>query len=606
MRRVKKSVWQQIKNLCGGRLRNQLILLLAPVITLAFALISGIAYSYVAQDAENSYIDSARMQLRTLGLRASDYFDQLNGSVLSFYSDVLFSEGAYSSEPNVYNYKLRKLQELYIRQEETDSVLLYLPAEKELYVVNGRIDNSFGDAFRIEETQWYRDAAVTDRLVIEPAGYLSGYDPEYHMTEGEPVFSLVRNIKAHGQTFGVLCINYRLDVLCGMMQEHLADPTARALLVDGQGRLLCATDPAATGAQAKELFETAAKAEEGSSFTYQDETSGTLLVLRQQTSYGHTLLQAVPMDAVLARARQLRTLIWALSAVSVLLIVSAIVLVSVRITRPLEEVERGMREIAAGNFEVEIPCQGSGEVGRIARTCVFMRDKIRQLIDQEYRMKLKYRDAQFEALQAQINPHFLSNALQCIGSEAYEQGARGVEPMTKALSDMLRYSISAKTGMVPLAQELKNVEDYLKIQKFRFEGRIEYAIDVPPECLELAVPRLILQPLVENAIVHGAEPNRKPTRITVRCRKKAGRALLTVEDDGVGLAPEALQGLQSVLNAPESGAQDGGHIGLSNVAGRMRLVYPGRFSFQLRAVRPHGLAVQLEFSGEENEGEAEL
>ncbi len=598
---MKKTVRQRAGRLFRGRLRNQLILLLAPVVILAFALISVIAYNYVAGDAKTAYIDNARVQLRTLGLRESDYFDQLNGSVLSLYSDVLFSEGSYSGEAGVYNYKLRKLQEIYIRQEETDSVLLYLPGEEELYVVNARIDNSFGGAGGIERTDWYKAAAATDRLIIEPAGYLTGYDPDYHMTEGEPVFSLVRNIHTHGQTFGVLCINYRLDALRAMMAEHLADPTAGTLLLDEEGRLLCATDPAASGAQAAALFELAAQSGDGSSFTYRDEHSGTLLVLVQRTGYGHTLLQTVPMGAVLARARQMRTLILTLGAVSVLVLVSTIVLVSVRITRPLEQVEEGMREIAAGNFEVEIPCEGDGEVGRIARTCVFMKDKIRQLINEEYRMKLKYRDAQFEALQAQINPHFLSNALQCIGSAAYEQGAREVEPMTKALADMLRYSISAKAGTVPLAREAKNVEDYLKIQKFRFETRIEYAVDLPENCRELAVPRLILQPLVENAIVHGAEPNRQTTMIRVSCRLENGRAELAVWDDGVGAAPAELEALRASLARPAGEAAQEGHIGLRNVAERMRLVYGGGFAIRLDAVQPHGFEVRLRFLTEAGE-----
>lgn len=225
-----------------------------------------------------------------------------------------------------------------------------------------------------------------------------------------------------------------------------------------------------------------------------------------------------------------------------------------------------------------------------------------QLLKSEQMLNENKRQAQYLALQNQINPHFLYNTLESIRSEAMEAGMDSVFCMTEALAHFFRYTISNMENMVTLEEELDNINTYFLIQKYRFEERIGLTIEYDEEEHDLLnhclLPKLTLQPVVENSIIHGIERKMgfSTVRIVLRCTEK--RLIIQVSDDGIGMEPEALEDLnrklnQSLFESLHNRKKKGG-IALVNVNNRIHLIFGEEYGMTVYSTPGVGTDVMIE------------
>lgn len=225
-----------------------------------------------------------------------------------------------------------------------------------------------------------------------------------------------------------------------------------------------------------------------------------------------------------------------------------------------------------------------------------------QLLKSEQMLNENKRQAQYLALQNQINPHFLYNTLESIRSEAMEAGMESVVCMTEALAHFFRYTISNMENMVTLEEELDNINTYFLIQKYRFEERIGLTIEYDEEEHDLLnhclLPKLTLQPVVENSIIHGIERKMgfSTVRVVLRCTEK--RLIIQVSDDGIGMQPEALDDLnrklnQSLFESLHNKKKKGG-IALVNVNNRMHLIFGEEYGMTVYSTPGVGTDVMIE------------
>jgi len=218
--------------------------------------------------------------------------------------------------------------------------------------------------------------------------------------------------------------------------------------------------------------------------------------------------------------------------------------------------------------------------------------RINQLIMREYRLELASKSNQLKALQAQINPHFMNNALQSIGTLALQHGDRQVYTLISSLGKMMRYHMRADNTSVPLSAELDYVQSYLALQRQRFDEHLEYRIEADEKAGAVQVPRMVLQLIVENIFKHGIQPAVKPGEIAVVCRMAEPSVLeIRVADNGAGMEEGARARLQAILDRPENAFEpvsvDGG-IGLVNILSRLRLFYSDEVRMKLENRAPHG------------------
>lgn len=198
------------------------------------------------------------------------------------------------------------------------------------------------------------------------------------------------------------------------------------------------------------------------------------------------------------------------------------------------------------------------------------------------------KETELKALKAQINPHFLFNSLTLLGYTALDEDAPRTEEIVYTLSDLLRYSLRNLASSVGLAEEMEMIKQYLAIQKIRFGERLVSDIELDPELTDVEIPCMILQPLVENAVIHGAEPLSRPVTIAVKAYQKDEFMLLEVVDDGVGMPSE----LVDTLNAGVFD-NDSKSIGLQNVFQRLRSEYHDQFSVEVESAPGAGTHISL-------------
>lgn len=231
-----------------------------------------------------------------------------------------------------------------------------------------------------------------------------------------------------------------------------------------------------------------------------------------------------------------------------------------------------------------------------------MREAMRAMeskIDLHSMEALKNKQAEYLALQNQINPHFLYNTLEAIRGDALYEGARGIAETTKALATFFRYTITEVGYEVTLEDELGNVENYFTIQRYRFDEKLQMVVDMPVEAAELLrarIPKLTLQPLVENAISHGLENKIGNGTVTVQIEASRNNLYISVRDDGIGIKEDRLRELNRRLdNSADEGKERfcKGSIALINVNSRIRLLYGSGYGLQIYSIPDMGTEVKV-------------
>ncbi len=244
------------------------------------------------------------------------------------------------------------------------------------------------------------------------------------------------------------------------------------------------------------------------------------------------------------------------------------------IRRPIERLEEVAGKIAEGDLDARIEDTEVAELRNLTSQVNIMADKLGSLIEKSNSDAKKLRKAELRTLQAQINPHFLYNTLDAIVWKAEAGDKDEVIGLTSSLSDFFRISLSSGADWIPISQEKKHIEGYLKIQQTRYRDILRYEIDIAEDIDEYYILKLLLQPLVENAIYHGIKIKRGGGLIKVTGRLKDGFLIFSVEDTGLGMTPDQLRDLNERMKKGQPSVSEGsGGFGLVNVNLRIRLYY---------------------------------
>lgn len=252
-----------------------------------------------------------------------------------------------------------------------------------------------------------------------------------------------------------------------------------------------------------------------------------------------------------------------------------------KLTRPLMHLQGTMEKVKRGDLSVRYDFPATDEIGQLGHSFNDMVDEIERQTETIKQTEKGKRKAELRALQEQINPHFLYNILDMINWKAQENDEEELSDMVISLSDFFRISLSEGKSIIPLSKEFEHVRNYLFLQKNRFDGEFIYTLDLPEELGNLFCPKLILQPLVENAIYHGIRGSGHIGHIHVYARKEEGELHLFVTDDGKGFAPAKMEEMNASLERGDVDVRKEGY-GCYNVNERIRLLAGPQFGLRFR------------------------
>lgn len=291
-----------------------------------------------------------------------------------------------------------------------------------------------------------------------------------------------------------------------------------------------------------------------------------------------------------------KTMILIISGLCIVIAVFFSLIMSSTFTKPIIHLSHNMSKVTGKELETQKKyLNRTDEIGILYNEYNQMIKTMQEYIEKELQNRLITLDSQMKSLEAQINSHFLYNTLESINSIAEIEGVENISIMSLALGDMFRYSIKTQSELVPIADEIKHVSDYISIQRIRFDNKFSLKIDIPQEFYHLRVLKLILQPLVENSFYHGLKYCTYGTTICLNGWIEQSNLFLSVSDDGIGIDKEYLDYLNSSLNEPveftELGQRTKENIGIKNIHTRLQLYYGAGYGLKLESEKGKGATV---------------
>ncbi|CAI6086837.1 sensor histidine kinase [Cohnella sp. JJ-181] len=583
------------------RLVNKLILLFTSIIILIVSSLTFIAYKIIERESVANSIASNRSNLKLVNQNYAKYMSELEQLSLPQieYDALLRAVGRVGDDYASRLYLEDYLRSLFYARTDLQSIYLYLvDAHKYLYVTRERYNVTVRavEDDTVPEQAWYRQAmadphnrAVQSLALSHDTGYGTAPDDVYMAYH-----RVLRSLRDR-MPRAVLSFYVNDSAKNAIMADIPKSAGEHTILLDARDTPFHVDDPGfyATAAADASFLRLLREEETAGRLEWQGEEGRYLVVENVSEPDGWRLVKPIPFSEIYRTAVEARRIsIW-IGTGFLVAALGLVILTSNAITRPLKRLSKEMSRFSAGDFEAVTEVRGQDEIAYLSRHFNLMVRRTNELVNERYKMKLTEQNAILKALEAEINPHFLYNALQAISTKALRSGNDDVADMVDALAGTLRYCISGK-DIVYVNEELKHVERYMMLQKARFGSRVAMVYDIGDELLQLSIPKLSIQSLVENAIKHGVEKVRRPVTISVSVYLEGERAVIAVRDDGPGIAPDRLREvLASFEEAWENRSGSGESIGLRNLDARLKLLFGGDAGLEIETLEAGGTELRM-------------
>lgn len=452
---------------------------------------------------------------------------------------------------------------------------------------------------KLTSSEWYREAIAQKGLV----GWNLIPDERY----GAENLSLIRSFPIEEQgSSGVLVMNVNKQQLHAILEQE-SFPT---LIVDDQNRIVAANENELFGKDLKEIHADAniLSSQEGSFDTEINGKSSKVIIakLNPQNSWnGLRIISIFTISEITHDANQVILLGVIVITVSLIVAIFLIYASASLISRRLLRLSRHMSKVGAGSWEATLEIDGKDEVALLSRQFNALVRNVNDLIyevnetnRQKSLIEQRQNEIKFKMLASQINPHFLFNSLESIRMEAHIRKQDDIAEAVWMLSTLLRSSLEAGNGTIALREELERVRCYLDLQKFRYEERLTYRLNIDPRIERTLVPPLIIQPLIENAIIHGLDNRIEGVVIEVDAVEVPGGVQVKVYDNGAGFTTERLARIKEEL-VSSADDQVGQRIGLHNVNDRLVVLYGASSALQIESEPGRGTRITFFIPGGE-------
>lgn len=322
-----------------------------------------------------------------------------------------------------------------------------------------------------------------------------------------------------------------------------------------------------------------------------------------QQHYNLTAYSMMPQKVLRQNQRNLTINLLAIALLMICVSMIITGFISSGLTRPLELLMNTIQKIGNGNVQLRAKIVKEDEIGELAQKFNEMLDQMEELKQKEYQAKQLLNRAEYKALQAQVNPHFLYNTLDTMASIAEIRNCPEVSHMSQSLALIFRYSLNMKDPFSTVENEIAHLKNYIYVMDMRMHDNIQYTFDVDEMTLKSKLPRLSLQPIVENAINHGLRNKRGKKKIGIQIKREQMDLVICIEDNGIGLDTSAIN--ESLRKNELDFVEKGNSIGLHNINARLKMLYGNQYGMHLESTLGEGTKVFmiLPDSGEDSNNE---
>ena len=435
-----------------------------------------------------------------------------------------------------------------------------------IYIIGANGTSYKSNFFSGKEERW-QDAPWYQRILWAADTVWLGPHNGAFMVEtlGQPIVTCGESIidKASGRSLGVILVDIEVATIEGMLK---ADPGGRGYvgLIDGEGRIVCGIQGFPSRDEAAAVLSSLSPGSSPGRSDY-------LLYSKPLQVNDWKTVGVIPKRELTSGMGSVAKLIVVLFAAVCLLDLLAALWFTARLTNPIEKLMALMKRVETGDFNVNMDVHARDEIGKLSESFNLMVRRLDSSRQELYLNQQNLRKAELRTLQAQINPHFLYNTLDSICWLARADRRGEIIGTITALTRLLRIGLSKGGEVIPIRDEIEHVTNYLIIQKVRYGRIFDYEVDIPEELKGYRTMKLILQPLVENALYHGIKASGQRGSIGISAVREDGHILFRVSDTGAGMDSERLEKVVRSLHEPDGSRAEG--FGLKNVNDRLRIFF---------------------------------
>lgn len=456
---------------------------------------------------------------------------------------------------------------------------IYLEAFNGLEFDSESAQNIINDDLRLQLSQLRGEGVLLPDVITN-----------YNGTETK-VFSFVKMIKDPenlASDLAFIKINIPEYEISNVFDSRLLSENSNYLIIDEGGIVISSLNESQLGMPIPKILEAPRLYEDKKGY-YNISTNGNdyAVTYCDLSEPEWKLVNTVPLKELSQDILVIRNITFLSVVLSVIICAVAIAYFSLKVLAPVRELRKAMASLENENFDVSIPVRGNDEIAMLSSSFNKMSGKLGELINEVLTVQIKQKEAELKALHSQINPHFLYNTLDMIYWTCRMENAKDSAMLVQSLSKLFRLSLNSGNEFTSLAKEIEHLNQYATIQQKRHDGNISFSIKVDDELINCQVVKLILQPLVENAITHGIEKNGGCGTVNIEIYRDGDTLVYTVQDDGAGAVESNVYSYLSKVEPDNRG------FALNNVNERIKIYYGDSYGTSFKTAPGEGMTVTV-------------
>lgn len=568
------AIIKNLKNKIISSIRLKVFFICIPLVLFPIMVFGIISYRMTSASIEENFI-SHKLSLGKQTIHTFEQnIDDLVLVALNIYSqhDELLEVLNPNSFDTKYVYSLNKISDYCNSLLQTNNSIYGITIANTKGQIKFYMDRQYGHASykTITDLDWYKEAMSSNNnyTLLEP--HTESYTINY--SHQQDVISVVIKVISlvSDSTIGLVKLDQKSERLQEVIQDISPKNGEIVAIIGASGNLLYSNTTVNEQALKKAL-------------TYEEYTSyngvymGKDVLITQVVSdkYGWKLVSILPLKVISQESTFIQNINNSLLIVLVIFMFFVSMFISKIIVSPLKKLSFAFKELRNGNLKARVETKGHDEMAQISKSFNQTTDSIKQLISDKYESNLNRLQAELECMQSQINPHFLYNTLNSIKAIADLNDSYDISTMIKSLSDLLRYNLNNSRNLVTLEEEFKHIQKYLYLQDVRFHGKYTVKWTIEPLSKKCEILRFVIQPIVENAIIHGLKNISSGGLLSISSQIVDQKLIVKIENNGDLMSSNTMRSLNNLLSLePLSNINKHGEkLGVVNVNSRIKLYY---------------------------------
>lgn len=583
------SIFKEIKHVFDRlKIRNKITVLFIIAMTISFLLL-GFSMYIISSDMMKAEVSNSNLQtLREVDKCISLIMKEIDDISMLIALNPIIQNYLSKNYPSLTEEEYRDYYEVL---EILDGVsaynrLLFI----KLYTKGKNYYNKVGNSYRMADI--YREDDIINSPWYIKTCQLNGkmllvFNEEYGAQDDSILFMrrVIKNMD--NNKLGIIEINVPESLFTNAINDIKIKHTGFIFIANTEGIILTHKNKDLIGEKlVNPMLEHIM--DKGSGY-YIDAVDGVkhMFIFSQNPELGFIFIGQVPLKEVLENTTTIRNYTIIILLICIILSTLISYAMSLKITRPIHHLTHTMRKAVAGDFNIQVQIDSKDEIGELGNVFNSLVQKINSLIHEVYESNLEKRELELLALQSQINPHFLYNTLDSLKWMAAKYNADDISEFIDKLALFFRLTVSKGKNIIALKDEIMQTKSYLQIQKIRYPDKLQVYFNLDPKTYEFSTVKLILQPIVENAIIHGIALKKARGTIIISSYIEDNTIILKVIDDGVGIHPEKLK---SILSSP---SENKNSYGMKNVEKRIQLYFGEKYTIDCFSRMGIGTVVTL-------------